>query len=694
MMVRVASDRPPPLHGVTPVVVPTSQAPPARERVLVYLDCDTLITIDGTYKVLYQNVEMNIAVPSTERAEAEEGDVQIVRATGEYKERARTPTRLGLVKEVSRVLDTPHGPDRFMGIPEALQFTSQAGLEIDFDKASMKDGLVGNGSGIKRKVADTDDEDNENSTWDEVDDLDNITRPIPANSTAAQSSPMVIRGARKDLKTKSKAASLSPSSSRQSPNTGAKRTSNNKTQSRHYTKDIEEAGLHPASREPSEEGDSNTDLPDSLPEAFHIKKSPLATVTYGTRGRRGSKDKKSTMLPSSIPETSAQSESGVPLSSALSPAPSSIIRSTIGGYDSLTFPSSGVLASKQLQSEMEEIAESSLDDAEISPTEDAMDIDESKHGDGKENRASSTETGGRSSTKETRGKKLAAQIYETVSTEELLAAIPARRPRLKRQKADPTPESAQFPEPIPIRKTKRKRGNTKDIDPMQVAKDVEEEACAQEDKLEEDLNGTMESTESRAAVKLTQKGKKALAKKDNKKPPKKRAKKDDTPPVVEKEKAIKKAEATQYTFRGSDDEGEPEDEYLPKSEVERRNLASVTESISSPPQTSKKTAKRTRKSTVSAAPATTKTPAKMAKEKQISSSPAKPSPPRTTKSYTGATQPKVVFSNSKLPDRKDLASILRGLGIRKAEKVTDKDVTHLVVGPGELVRSRYVPFCF
>lgn len=212
---------------------------------------------------------------------------------------------------------------------------------------------------------------------------------------------------------------------------------------------------------------------------------------------------------------------------------------------------------------------------------------------------------------------------------------------------------------------KRKRGLAKKQEEVAESADEDEVRLEEEVEAEEIVEKVIEQIKSARKKNLKQKVKgEEEEKKENKKPPKKKAR-----------TAIGKAERedngmnTQYTFHGSDEEVKEEE----KADSQQP----------SPPPV-KTPAKRGRKS-IAVAVGIINTPSKpFVIPPSTSTSPNHA--PKTTSSYSGPA-PKIVFSNSTFPDRKDATSILRALGVKKAQKVTEKGVTHLVVGSGGLVRS-------
>lgn len=236
-----------------------------------------------------------------------------------------------------------------------------------------------------------------------------------------------------------------------------------------------------------------------------------------------------------------------------------------------------------------------------------------------------------------------------------------RRPRLKHPRKEATTTTPG----------KRKRGLMKKVEVAESADEDEvrlEEEVEAEDIVEEVIGGVQSARKKMAKGKG--KGKED-EKKENRKPPKKKAR--TTSGKAEKED---KGMNTQYTFYGSDEEVKEEG-----SENEKEDPQPP------PPPPVKTPAKRGRKSTALAGD-TINTPAKLSVIPP--SVPTSPNyAPKTSPPYSGPA-PKIVFSNSTFPDRKDATAILRALGVKKAHKVTEKGVTHLVVGSGGLVRSRYI----
>ena len=230
-----------------------------------------------------------------------------------------------------------------------------------------------------------------------------------------------------------------------------------------------------------------------------------------------------------------------------------------------------------------------------------------------------------------------------------------RRPRLKRPRKEATTATPG----------KRKRRWGGEVEEVAGSDDEDEARLEEEVGAEEIVEVVIEQVKSAKRKTTRQKEReKEDKKKENNKPPKKKAR--TTSGKAEKED---KGMNTQYTFHGSDEEANEEGSENVKED--------------SPPAV-KTPAKRGRKSI--AIGNAINTPAKPhALPASTSTSPNHA--PKTTSPYSGPT-PKIVFSNSAFPDRKDATSILRALSVKKAQKVTEKGVTHLVVGSGGLVRSR------
>lgn len=235
-----------------------------------------------------------------------------------------------------------------------------------------------------------------------------------------------------------------------------------------------------------------------------------------------------------------------------------------------------------------------------------------------------------------------------------------KRERLKRSRKQMTTD-----EITPGKRKRPSRGNANEKDEEETGEGEKvEEAEQEETPAAEAVEKVLDEVRSSRRKKAN----KEVVRKESKKPPRKRARKSDSAVEDSEEEvqAEEKENNTQYTFHASD--------------------AQDTQDSPQPQPTKfKAPAKRSRKS----AGSTTTTPKKPAAVTTGSTthSPAQGSGSQAKQLYTGP-PPKVVFSNCSFPDRKDATSILRALGVKKAQKVTDSGVTHLVVGSGGLVRSR------
>lgn len=221
--------------------------------------------------------------------------------------------------------------------------------------------------------------------------------------------------------------------------------------------------------------------------------------------------------------------------------------------------------------------------------------------------------------------------------------IISRRPRLKRVRKEVAVEITPY------------KGDRQGMCDFEAEEDVNHE---------EDGDIVVEDTKSGVGKKKDTSRKK----KEYRKPPKKRARKEETikEDLGEAQTQVKGFN-TQYTFHGSSDEAEAEPP-----------LPLPPKTPKTPKTPARAPVKRGKKLLGTTNP--TMSPAS-------SSVGASGTSPRTTKPYEGPS-PKIVFSNSSFLERKDAISVLRSLGVKKTNKVTDKDVTHLVVGSGGLVRSR------
>ena len=248
---------------------------------------------------------------------------------------------------------------------------------------------------------------------------------------------------------------------------------------------------------------------------------------------------------------------------------------------------------------------------------------------------------------------------DELDEKEKVSPTAGRRPRLKRPRKEVTAAAAM------ATPGKRKRAKAQTVEEVVKSGDEDDAPLEEEVEAEEIVEEVVEEVQSvKKKTTLKQKGN-FDERKENKKPPKKKAR-------MTSDQAEKEDEGlnTQYTFHGSDEETNEE-----RSEPGKGDGESLQ-----PPLLVKTPAKRGRKPTIIGS-----TPAKL--PPPASTSTPSNHVPKTTSPYSGPI-PKIVFSNSLFPDRKDATSILRALGVKKAQKVTEKGVTHLIVGSGGLVRSR------
>ncbi|KAF8418953.1 hypothetical protein EV426DRAFT_577227 [Tirmania nivea] len=631
-------------HGLTsvpahrqPITVPPSHPP---NHILIPLDSDSRILITTnkhTHKLLYQTVEMSIAVPSTLEDDNTGVDIYSTgrkfignednrsRSRVNYEQRegkegeeweeiegglATPPSGLG-GKEVTRVLDTPHDKQKskFSDGRSLLEETQEEGIFAGFEPTPDETvRRLFNGCEEENKpgsmVLDDDD-----VTGDEDEDEDVIpTMPadpatLPRSDTSGVSAAVSFIG------------TLPPSSGGagvESPVGGEL--------------------LIAKSTPPREGGEEKQEegLPNSLPEVFkvaqEIKKlghTPPGLKTYGhRRGPPGHRKKQEKM---EVEEMGKEKEFGEAMQeSELTGMPKS--SSPLSGVQGSDNSNANTKAGKRKGKAPERvIKESSQPDANGKKEEDEIggemiDIDEEKE-------------------KE--------KEYE-------ISPSAGRRPRLKRSRKEATTATPG----------KRKRGSAKKVEEVAESADESHARLEEEVAAEDIVEVVIEQV--RNAKRKTSKQKeigKRDEKKENKKPPRKKAR--TTSGNVEDDKGMN----TQYTFHGSDEEVNEEGSDDDKED-------------SQPPV--KTPAKRGRKST-GVAGGTLNTPAKP-HFLPASTSTSPNHPPKTTSPYSGPA-PKIVFSNSTFPDRKDATTILRALGVKKAQKVTEKGVTHLVVGSGGLVRS-------
>ncbi|KAF8467325.1 hypothetical protein BDZ91DRAFT_848548 [Kalaharituber pfeilii] len=646
-LVRLAPNHSTPSTRI-PGIIPSSTSSPGGEKVLIFLDCDSLITIDNAFRLMYQTVEMSIAVPSTDQGGAEEIEMPAT-SDKDYEDRASetaevegglaTPPILQPGKEITRVLDTPHGKERFI---DPLQGETQISLfdptpQTGPGSAWLESGVLPRYSYGKDDAKMNDDE----MALEDTDD-ENIIPTLPAGlPLVADSSSRKKPTTNADNSAPSVIGTLPPSSGANAGDvgdTGDTEYSTAPTKPAHHATQDEresttESEKNTESRaEETKEKIYNDDLPDSLPEDFHIRRrslnTPAGQKTYSSRGRKVSNEKTKQMetaLPSSIPESSRPLEA--------SDAPSEEILEAQGPRESQP-PTSSILGNNEGENSSPQLHPTPKASVQGNRVK-KMEIEESSQ-------LEPETTNKQEGESEKQGKEGSQETIKREST---------RRPRLKRSKLGETePTATEKPTHKPKRKRSSKRAEANG-DTEEAESQVDEEMAEVED-VDSEVGGTMES---RIEVQIN---------KENQKRPRKRVRKS----LTGKEKEKEKATGTQYTFQGSDSEGEHH------SEEDNEEAPPPTKPTKTPIK------RASRKSTGSVATATD-TPTK---EKSTGASPSHNF--RTNFLYKGD-PPKVVFSNSSFANRKDLGAVLRSLGVKKAIKVTDRDVGYLVVGKGGLVRS-------
>ena len=600
-------------HGKTsapPTRIPFMVPPSERlEHFLVVLDSDYLISIvngNHSYRLLYQTVEMSVAVPST----LEDSAVEIFCTSREYvgdgEERAGgEEVEGGLAtppqgKEVTRVLDTPHGmawlnqkgkgDETLQSVydltrPEVPEFTGTEPLPTARRLFTVR--AKANKQEENEIVLATDDEE-ENLVATAPVDLSSLSKsnstttsaPVSFIGTLPPSSGVPYReNSPSDIFPEFLVADPTPPGDRKSC----------------------EPGIN--EKEQSGNAIASDDIPDSLPEAFHVVKE-VKKLKYAPPGLKTYTHRRTKHIADERPSTTDGGEEGEQVGSKdekqeqiQCPELSQIRDRTHSGEDAIEVQESSQLELDKAVEKLREVVGK-------------MDVDE-KGGDAGEANS---------------------------------PTIKSRKPRLKRVRKEVAVEITPY------------NGSRQGISEFLV-----EEAADLED---EDI--AVGETKSG-------KGKKrgGSTKKEYRKPPRKRARKEENiKEGLDEAQTQDKGGNTQYTFHGSSDEAEAEPSLPP------------------PPKTPK-----TPKVPKTPARASAKRGKKLTSTANLTTSPATPSAgassmsPRTTKYYEGP-PPKIVFSNSSFPEKRDAATILRSLGMKKAQKVTDKDVTHLVVGNGGLVRSR------
>ncbi|KAI5811392.1 hypothetical protein DFH27DRAFT_533204 [Peziza echinospora] len=647
-LVRVSAGRPGPINGQAGTLLPTSSNDAgARERLLVALDGDSLITIDDTYKVMYQNVEMSIAVPSTDRTG--EGSPIAGSANGSRSASGHdddegekvegglsTPPQLEPGKEVTVVLDTPHGRERFID-PQLGQPPGAPTQESLFDPTPHQ------ASDLLRSESIWSEEDRHSGEPQEADEDEDIIPTMINESPFDSTSPLAKKGS----------GSVTPK---------------------------------PAAEENTNRDESESDIPDSLPEAFHLpqKSRPIRTsITYGKSGPRNLP--KPSPPPSSIPESSRQlleANNSSRMTSELSlPPQSSAVLKSGEGVDESSSPFTpprnlSVPAGKSSLEQGKTVIEESSQPEPYSAA--AMEIDQPEEQQEPKN----------PSNQEQKNKSTDSPLSDQTEKAENRLAAGAASTKTQRGRRSLGNDSNVSAQETPIRTPKRKRGAaqkvaaTKATDEMEDAEDDEDQTTPKQHQNDIDLAGDpiyglevqINTTKSVASKR------KAPAKKEVKKPPKKRARKSTESLRNTENKSIPGSDAEND---GSDLEGE---------EDKKTDAGDDNETSPLPPSKTAKTpaktpAKRSRKS---AGGANDATPSKHIPLKSAASSSVPNSASGSFSIQAGqydGPPPKIVFSNSPLSTRKDLPSILRAVGVKKAQNVTDKGVTHLVVGQGGLVRS-------
>ncbi|KAF8443426.1 hypothetical protein BGX38DRAFT_1261142 [Terfezia claveryi] len=607
-----------------PTTIPPSH-PPNHIFIPLDSDCRIIITTNKhTHKLLYQTIEMSIAVPST--SEDNNTGVEIYSTGREYTEDRDNLSRSGGDteqrkkqrgeggeevegglstpppgldgKEVTRVLDTPHAHDKqkskFSDERLVLEETeggesTLAGLEPTPDETTRRlfnDRGEENKPGAGEHLVLDDDDVTGDEDEDVIPTMPADMATLPRSDTRGVSAPVSFIG------------TLPPSSG----GAGVGSPMEGELLIAKSTPPMEEGGEGEQEEELS--GSLLSSLPAVAQDIRKLRHTPAGLKTYGHRRGTPGHEKK-------------QKKKEVEVLGEEKGSPKSLRSDNQGNSNTnakINAKGNGKRKGKAPEREIEESSQIARGEKE----QEDMDIDEEE--------------------KE-------PEVSQTVG----------RRPQLKRPRK----------EAITATPGKRKRGLAKKQEEIAESAD-EDEACLEEEvEAEEIVEKVIEQVKSARKKKAKQKEKgEKEEKKENKKPPKKKAR-----------MAIGKAEKedsgmnTQYTFHGSDEEVKEEEK--------------ADSQLPSPPPV-KTPAKRGRKS-LAVAVGIINTPSKpFVIPPSTSTSPNHAA--KTTSPYSGPA-PKIVFSNSTFPDRKDATSILRALGVRKTQKVTEKGVTHLVVGSGGLVRS-------
>ena len=598
-----------------PFTIPSSQP---LEHFLVALDSDYLINIvsgNHSYRLLYQTVEMSVAVPST----LEDSAAEIFCTSREYvgdggEQAIGEGLRAGEVggeevegglgtppqgKEVTRVLDTPHGKeflDQKSRRDETLQSVydlMEPGVPEYIDPESLP--TARRLFTVRAKATEQERNEIVLATDDEE---ENLVATVPVDLSLLSKSTSTTTSAPISF-----IGTLPPSSG----------GLNNEHSPRDIFPEFLVADPTPPgdrkSREPSmdkkdESGNStaSADIPDSLPEAFHAVKeverlryAPPGVKTYIHRKTKG-----------------------------------------IVGERALTTDEEGEdekIGKKDRMQQRRELSSIPQTRNEAHSEEDVTEVQGS----------SQLEPGPIEIPKEETGKMNVDEKGGGVS-EANSPTIISQRPRLKRVRKEVTVEITSY------------NGNMQGICDFDGIEAVDHE---------EDEGIVVDNAKSGIGKKVN------MGSKEYRKPPRKRARKEENiKEGLDEATTHDKGNNTQYTFHGSSDEAEAEPSLPPPLKTPKTPKTPKTY-VRAPAKRGKKPTGTANSTTSPATP----------------SAGASSTSPRTSKQYEGP-PPKIVFSNSSFPERKDAASILRSLGVKKAHKATDKDVTHLVVGNGGLVRSR------
>ena len=575
-----------PLNRI-PFTIPSSQP---LEHFLVALDSDYLINIvsgNHSYRLLYQTVEMSVAVPSTledsaadvfctSREYVGDGGEQAIgeglsaEEVGEEEvEGEEVEGGLGTPpqgKEVTRVLDTPHGKE-WLGQKSRGDETLQSAY--DLMEPGVPEYIDPESLPTARRLftvcakANEQEQERNEIVLATDDEEENIVATVPVDLSLLSKSTSTTTSAPISF-----IGTLPPSS-------GGR---NNE----HSPRDIFPEFLvadptppcEPSMGEKDQSGNctASADIPDSLPEAFHaveeVKRLRYAPSGVKTYTHRKTKD-----------IVAEDEKIGKKVRGELSPMPQT--RNEAHSGEDVT----EVRGSSQLEP---------------------------------------------------------GQVEEPKDT------IISQRPRLKRVRKEVAVEITSY------------NGNMLGICDFDGREAVDHE---------EDEGIVIDNTKGGTGKKKVNVGSK---KEEYRKPPRKRARKEENiKEGLDEAKTQDKGNNTQYTFHGSSDEAEAEPSLPPPLKTPKTPKTPKTY-VRAPAKRGKRPTGTANSTTSPATP---------------SAGGASSTSPRTSKQYEGPS-PKIVFSNSSFPERKDAASILRSLGVKKAHKATDKDVTHLVVGNGGLVRSR------